>query len=130
MVVDASAVVALLLDEPDAEGFRARLLNAGRSLISPVNHWEVLARAHSHGGEAARREAETIMARFGIQVATLDVASSRAAVDAFARFGRRTPAGLNLGDCFAYALAAAEGDGLVCKGEDFPKTDILVLGPT
>lgn len=125
MVVDASAVVAILLDEPESEVFKLRLLRAGRSIISPVNHWEVLARAHTHGGEATRREAEIIMASFGVEVGQIDAAVSRAAADAFARFGRRTSAGLNLGDCFAYAFAQSEGEGLLYKGEDFAKTDVV-----
>lgn len=130
IAVDASAVLAILLGEPEGPAFKSLLLNAGHSVISPVNHWEVLARAYGLAGDVGRMKAEALLTECNVRIGSTDAETSRAAADAFARFGRRTPAGLNLGDCFAYALAAAEGDGLVCKGEDFPKTDILVLGPT
>jgi ribonuclease VapC len=127
ITVDASAVLAILLGEPEGPAFKRVLLNAGHSVISPVNHWEVLARAYGEAGDLGRMKAEALLAEFNIHVGSVDAETSRAAADAFARVGRRTPAGLNLGDCFAYALAAAKGDGLLCKGEDFPKTDILII---
>lgn len=129
IVVDASAILAIVLGESDGPAIKAFVLKAGPGVMSAVNHWEVLAKAYAVGGPSGRQEAEFVMAQLQVRVVPVDAETSRAAADAFARFGRRTPAGLNLGDCFAYALAAAEGDGLVCKGEDFPKTDILVLGP-
>lgn len=125
IVVDASALVAILLAEADASSFEQVLLKAGQAIISPVNHWELLVRAYANGGDAGRREAEQLLIDFNISIGQIDAAISRAADAAFARFGRRTPAGLNLGDCFAYALAQSEGDGLLYKGEDFARTDIV-----
>lgn len=130
IVVDASAILAILLGEEDGPAIKARLLKAGPGIMSAVNHWEVLAKAYVQGGSSGRQEAEFVMAQLQVRVVPVDLETSRAAADAFARFGRRLPAGLNLGDCFAYALAAAEGDGLLCKGEDFPKTDILIIEAT
>ena len=64
-------------------------------------------------------------AAFGVEIATIDAVMARAAADAFARFGRRTPAALNLGDCFAYALAQAHAAPLLFKGDDFARTDVI-----
>ena len=129
IVVDASAVLAILIGEPEGEAFKAILLESGGGLISPVNHWEVLVRARSAGGDIARDAAEAMLAGFGIEVAEMSGRHSRLAAEAQARFGRAAPAKLNLGDCFAYALAATEGDGLLFKGDDFPKTDVKAVVP-
>ena len=124
MVVDASAILAILFNEPEADDFRDVLLRAGGGRMSPVNHWEVLVRAEAKQGRVVRLEAEALMADLGIEVTLASAVTSRAAADAFQRYGKNTPGRLNLGDCFAYALAAAEGDGLLFKGDDFPRTDL------
>jgi ribonuclease VapC len=86
----------------------------------------VLARAESSAAGAGRLQAEDLLQALHIQIIPADAEQSRLAIEAFIRFGRRTPAGLNLGDCFAYALAKSHGDGaLLYKGDDFPRTDIL-----
>ncbi len=131
IVVDASAIVAILLAEPEAANFTERLRQGkdGR-VMSAVNYWEVLARAESAAAEAGRIEAERLLQDLHIQIVPADAEQSRLAIDAFIRFGRRTPAGLNLGDCFAYALAKTHGDGaLLYKGDDFPRTDIRSATP-
>ena len=93
--------------------------------MSAVNYWEVLARAEVSGAEAGRLQAESLLQALHIQILPADAEQTRLAIDAFVRFGRRTPAGLNLGDCFAYALAKTHGGGaLLYKGDDFPRTDI------
>jgi ribonuclease VapC len=124
IVVDASAILAILFDEPDGPAFRTKLITAGGTLISPVNHWEVLVAARRNRGEAGFADAEALMETLDVTVAQIGPAQSRAAAQAFARFGKPARGGLNLGDCFAYAQAAAEGDGLVFKGDDFTRTDI------
>jgi ribonuclease VapC len=129
IVVDASAILAILLKEPDAEVFREILLRRGGGVISPVNHWEVLTRARSARGETGRRAAEILMAGLGVEVGEISGRHSRLAADAAERFGRATPARLNLGDCFAYALAATEGDGLLFKGDDLSRTDVKAALP-
>ncbi|MFT4253406.1 MAG: type II toxin-antitoxin system VapC family toxin [Caulobacter sp.] len=126
IVVDASAIVAILLNEPEADAFSARLATTtdGR-VMSAVNYWEVLAKAEVTRGETGRQEAEYLLQAFGIEIVMADAEQTRLAIDAFIRFGRRTPAGLNLGDCFAYALARTHGDGaLLYKGDDFARTDL------
>jgi ribonuclease VapC len=124
IAVDASAILAILFGEPEADRFDTILADADGSLISAVNFWEVLVRAEGLGGESSRRDAEEYMAKLQVGVAPMDAEHTRIAADAFRRFGKRTAANLNLGDCFAYALAQEQGDGLLYKGDDFPKTDV------
>ena len=124
IAVDASAILAILLNEPDASRFEAALMASRGGLISPVNYWEVMARATAARGAQGRGLAEALLTRLGVDVAAMGVQEARIAADAFEAFGKRTQARLNLGDCFAYALAAREGDGLLFKGEDFPRTDV------
>ncbi|KSB89231.1 hypothetical protein AS593_08370 [Caulobacter vibrioides] len=126
IVVDASAIVAMLLGEPEAAAFAARLHSErnGR-VMSAVNYWEVLAKAEVSRGETGRREAEHLLQALRIEIHPADAEQTRLAIEAFVRFGRHTPAKLNLGDCFAYALATTHGGGaLLYKGEDFASTDL------
>ena len=124
IVVDASAFLAVLLREPEREMMLSALEVAHGGAMSPVNWWEVLVRARALKGDAGVQDAARLREKFNIRIAPIDEAQAQAAFDAHVQFGRGTPAALNLGDCFAYALAAAEGDGLLFKGEDFPKTDV------
>ncbi|MFZ3006956.1 MAG: type II toxin-antitoxin system VapC family toxin [Phenylobacterium sp.] len=124
IVVDASAVLAILLEEPEAAAFETLLLENGGGLMSPVNHWEVLVRARNARGDIGYAAAEALLSGLGIEIAEISATHSRSAANAHVRFGKATPAKLNLGDCFAYALAAEQGGGLLFKGDDFPKTDI------
>jgi ribonuclease VapC len=122
IVADASAVLAILLDEPDGASFRAALRSD--AVISAVNYWEVLARAHSDAGAAGAARAEALIQELGLGIADVSARDSRSAYEAFVQFGKGRGGPLNLGDCFAYALAQSEGDGLLFKGDDFPKTDV------
>jgi ribonuclease VapC len=123
IAVDASAILAILLDEPEGPGFEALLAGQG-GIISAVNYWEVLVRARRAAGERGRQVAESLVTQLGVEIRPAAADDARRAAETFERFGRGTPADLNLGDCFAYALADREGDGLLFKGNDFPKTDI------
>ncbi len=125
MVVDASAMLSILLKEDDANDFQQALALASSSVMASVNYWEVLVRAGAEFGGAGAPIVERAIAAADVQVVAVDAAVAREAAIAFTKFGRRTPAGLNLGDCFAYALAMREGDGLLFKGNDFSKTDVL-----
>ena len=123
MAVDASALLAIILEEPEAEDFR-RVLERGPSLISPVNYWEVLVRAYREANEPGANRALNIVAALGVEVAEVAAFDAHLAYAAFARFGKGVGGPLNLADCFAYALAEREGDGLLFKGDDFPRTDV------
>lgn len=125
IVVDASALLGVYLEEIDSVELRDTLVGADEILISPVNLWEVLVRAERLNGQVGRVQAETLVADFGIQIVEIDRVQAMLAVDAFAKFGRGTKANLNLGDCFAYALAQSRGVPLLFKGDDFQHTDIL-----
>jgi len=124
IVADASAILAILLVEPEREDFVAKLKAASAIIISPVNYWEVLVRAHTIDGSPGVIQAEEVMRSFDIEVVSIDADNAQLASQAFARYGKRTPAKLNLGDCFAYALAKQRNAPLLYKGEDFTHTDI------
>jgi len=126
IVLDASAALAILLEEPDAELLEGKLAQASNILMSPVNLWEVLVRARAFDGEDGERGAETFLTGLDVNVVPIDIEIARTASTAFARFGKRTPAGLNMGDCFAYALAKARDAPLLFKGGDFARTDVRV----
>jgi ribonuclease VapC len=124
ITVDASAVLAIVLGEEDADRMEAAIVAAGAALISAVNYWEVLVKAQAEYGQAGIDTVDALMERMSLGVEPIDAVLTRQAVAAFARFRGRPGGRLNLGDCFAYALAAREGDGLLFKGDDFPKTDV------
>jgi len=123
LVADASAVLAILLDEPDGKIHLSKLLLAHKVWISPVNWWEVQVRMRSLYGEDGERAAARWMGEVGMLVEPVTAAQAEIALGAHSRF-RRRPARLNMGDCFAYALAKAKGAALLYKGEDFGNTDV------
>jgi ribonuclease VapC len=126
VIVDASAILAIMLREPDAGQFETALLDADDGLlISPVNALETHIRLERIGGAAMSKALDDVSAAFGIETAPIDSAQLSLAKEAYSRFGKGNhPAGLNLGDCFAYALAKARNERLLFKGEDFVQTDL------
>jgi len=125
MVIDASALIAILKLEPEAEQFARLILEAGTRLMSPVNWLEAAIRAER---ASARDMAalEELFAASQITIVPVDQFQMRVAHTAWRDFGKsRHPAKLNLGDCFAYALAKQTGEPLLYKGGDFNRTDIL-----
>ena len=99
---------------------------ANRRLVSAATVVECGLVLTSRRGEAGVARLNMLLHEAGIEIATVDSEQARTAIDAFRRFGKgRHPAGLNFGDCFAYALAAATGEPLLFKGDDFAKTDIV-----
>jgi ribonuclease VapC len=124
IAVDASAVLALFLQEPDAADFAAKFAEARQSVMSAVNYWEVLVKAHVVRGPEGEEIVAKLLADLHLEIAVADADVARRAANAFAGFRARPGGRLNLGDCFAYALAEREGDGLLFKGNDFPKTDV------
>ncbi len=125
MVVDASAILAILLEESDADLFEERLIDADAAVISPVNYWEVVIRMLAVFGPKGRDMTEEYIGRLNITVAPIGPDIARSAALAAEHYGRGKPAKLNLGDTFAYALAQQEGDGLLYKGDDFSRTDVI-----
>lgn len=125
MIVDSSALVAILRDEPERELFTQMLLREP-SRISAANLLEAAIVADSSRVGAGTR-LDRIVEIAGIHVEPVTHAHVQSARIAFRRYGRGSgsPARLNFGDCFAYALAATTGEPLLFKGNDFTHTDIL-----
>lgn len=125
MIVETSAVVAIVLGEPDAERFVEALSVPGLRIISAANLVEAGIVVEARQGPDAGRDLALLLEATSIDVEPVDAKQARLAVDAWRRFGKgRHPAGLNLGDCFAYALARHHGEPLLFKGNDFAQTDV------
>ena len=128
MFVDASAIVAMMTNESDAESLSARLIAASSRATSSMALWEAsIAYSRIFGLEptAALREVEAYIRPLAVKIVSIEPAMTGAAVDAYQRFGKgRHPAGLNFGDCFAYACARQLNMPLLYKGNDFSQTDI------
>jgi ribonuclease VapC len=124
MVIDASALIAILAGEPDAEIYNRALVRDAARVICPVNWLEVAMVLNSRDAEA-RAELDAYVARAAIEIVPVDAEQMRLAEHAWKSFGKgRHRARLNLGDCFAYALAKSSGEPLLFKGDDFRHTDV------
>ena len=129
MILDTSAMVAILYREPEAAEFTRIIHDADVCRISVANYVELSMVVESQLGPEAGRQAEAFLRRAGIVIEPITVAHGEIARQAFLDFGKgRHKAGLNFGDCFAYALDKATGEPLLFKGEDFGKTDIQPAG--
>jgi len=124
-IVDTSALVAVLLRESDAADYLNALAQMPRWGIAAANRTELLMVASVRLGEDGASYARELLARYQIRTLPVDESLADAAADAFQRYGKgRHPAGLNFGDCFAYALARQCDVPLLFKGSDFPMTDV------
>jgi ribonuclease VapC len=125
MIVDTSAIMAVLRKEPEASAFGAALAEGAGAAISAATLVELCVVAESRAGAGVRAEVEALMTNAGIEVAPFTAEQAALACEGWRRFGKgRYPAGLNLGDCFAYALAQDRGEPLLFKGEGFARTDV------
>jgi ribonuclease VapC len=128
MVIDSSALVALLLREADGEGFARAIAADHRRLVSVFNWLETAIVIEAKKGEAGARELDLLLHRAQIEIVAMNPDQSEIARTAWRVYGKGNhPAGLNIGDCCAYALAKYSGDPLLFKGEDFSQTDILAV---
>jgi ribonuclease VapC len=127
IVIDTSAIVAILRNEPEKDCFVEAILAASPRLISAVSLQEAgMVIAGRFGDGAAWEPLDALLSRLDVEVVAHDAALARVAREAFLRFGKgRHPAGLNFGDCAAYALAKRNGLPLLFKGEDFSRTDLV-----
>lgn len=127
IVVDTSALVAILLGEPDAERFAQTLASARLRLLSAVSRVELSFVIEGRKREAGRIDLERLLNEGAFEIVSVTPEHAEIAISAFRRFGKgRHRAGLNIGDCFSYALSVASGHPLLFKGDDFVHTDILV----
>lgn len=126
ITVDTSALVAIVLGEPDAERYASALTqHAGDIDVSTATLVETSIVLIARQGEAAADDLTRLLQLTGTNAVPVDAAQQHAAVAAWRRFGKgRHPAALNMGDCFAYALAKTGGTALLYKGNDFAQTDI------
>lgn len=128
MVVDTSALVALLLGEPQGPDIAAAFEAAGQAVISAATLVEATIVVESRlGAEGVLRLDQLLRAAEVVTVA-VDEIQARAASDAWRAFGKgRHPAALNLGDCFTYALAQVRDEPILCIGNDFARTDLYTV---
>ena len=125
MVVDTSAAMAILQREPEAEAFAREIEAAATRLISAVSVLEAGMLVEARKREAGALELDNFLMRARLDVVPFDAEQAQVARLAFRRYGKGFhPAGLNFGDCAAYALAKTRGEPLLFKGDDFPRTDV------
>jgi len=125
MVIDSSALIAILLAEPEAPALAQAIANDNEHLLSAVSALETAMVIETKKGPAGGREFDLLLHKAQIEIVGMDAAQVQLAREAFLKFGKaRHPAALNLGDCCAYALARHAGAPLLFKGEDFRRTDI------
>lgn len=125
MILDTSALAAILFGEPEAGRFVQSIHDAERCRISAANFVELAMVIEGQIGPDASRQCDTFFRRAQIAIEPVSVEHAHLARQAFLDFGKgRHPAGLNFGDCFAYALSKASGEPLLFKGTDFSQTDI------
>lgn len=128
IVVDSSALIAILRREPEADSFLQVIAAADRCLLSAVSFLETsMVLAGRSGDESSWIELDALIAQAGIEIVSQDEPLSEAARATFIRYGKgRHSAGLNLGDCAVYTLASRRDLALLFKGNDFAQTDIKV----
>lgn len=125
MVIDTSAVVAILFEEEDQLQYAEAIERASARLVSAVTRVELSFVVEGRKREAGRERLERFFALTGADIVAVTPQQATLAVGAFRSYGKgRHPAGLNIGDCFSYALASATGHSLLFKGNDFVQTDI------
>ena len=127
-MIDASALLAILLEEPEARNVRGRIASADGPFTSPLAVYETVARlVRLYGMSPQQADAivRALLKEYGAKIVDVDDTITPHALDALDRYGRgRHPARLNFGDCFAYACARAHDAPLIYKGDDFAKTDL------
>ncbi len=126
MIVDTSAIIAILRSEPEAATFAQAIESAGTRRVSAVSYVEAAAVIDGSRDAIVSRRFDEFFREARLVVEPVTVSQARIAREAYRDFGKGSghAAGLNLGDCFAYALAKEMNEPLLFKGEDFSKTDL------
>lgn len=125
MVVDSSALISIILDEPGRDKIIAAVADAVEPVVSAANYLEVVIVMLAKQDDNVQGDLRHLLASLGIQVLAVTPAQADLAAEAYARYGKgRHPAALNFGDCFAYALARERRAALLFVGEDFARTDL------
>jgi ribonuclease VapC len=125
VVLDTSALLAMLLGEPERDEFIARLADTEDPVISAATLVEASIVMYAKHGDDGVSDLDQLLAAAAVRCIAVDQAQAEAARGAYTRFGKgQAPAALNFGDCFSYALASVMDRPLLFKGADFAKTDI------
>jgi len=126
MIVDTSAIVAILRDEPEAESFARAIAGARVRRVSAANYVEAAAIIDANRNPIASRRFDDFFREAAFTLEAVTAEQARIAREAYRDFGKGSghPAQLNFGDCFAYALAKATSEPLLFKGQDFRHTDL------
>ena len=125
MIVDSSALMAILLGEPEGQTLARAMSRADELSLAAPNWLEAMIVIRARLGAAGTRALLELIAAANIVVEPAGLALTQGAFDAWLRFGKgRHRAGLNYGDCFAYALAMQRNEPLLFKGDDFGRTDV------
>lgn len=126
MVIDSSALIAILRDEPERLAFETAIATTDVRLVSAVTKLEASIVAIGSGPREGAQDIDDLLSILDVTIVPFDDHQANIARDAFARFGKgRHRAGLNFGDCAAYALAMTEAEPLLFKGTDFGATDVM-----
>jgi ribonuclease VapC len=127
LVIDTSALVAIILNEPDAPQFFERILNAKKPVLSAVGKVETLMVILARGQNLGRDSFDFTLKTLGVGIAVIDDFLAELAVKFFLNYGKgRHKAQLNFGDCFSYALAKQLNVPLLFKGNDFSQTGVMI----
>jgi ribonuclease VapC len=128
MVMDSSALLAILLGEPEAETFATAIAKDERRLLSAVSALEASIVVEARKGPDGRRELDLLLRGIRTVIVPFDHAQFEIARDAWRRFGSGNhPAGLNFGDCCSYALSKTSDEPLLFKGNDFSQRDVVAV---
>lgn len=125
MVIDSSALLAIIFDEPDAVNYEKALEANETRLLSAASLLETAIAVEWRLRDSGSRELDLLLDRVPIQIVDVTIEQIRVARQAFRLFGKgRHAAGLNFGDCFSYALSKVSGEPLLFKGDDFAQSDV------
>lgn len=128
MIIDSSAIVAILRDEPDAEELASAIESAKMRRLSAASYVEAAIVTDSNRNPILSRRLDSFLQQALIAIEPVTVEQARLARDAYRDYGKgRHKAGLNFGDCFVYALARDKSEPLLCKGRDFRQTDLELV---
>jgi ribonuclease VapC len=129
MIIDSSAILAVIGREPGYERIVHQLAAVSAARIGAPTQLETGIVLTARFGPRGKTALARFLQENSVQTVSFDEAHASAALDAYSRFGQgRHPAGLNFGDCCTYAVASLTGEPLLCLGDDFPKTDLLLVG--
>ncbi len=130
MVIDTSAILAIMQREPERRVFLEAITAADSTRMSVASFVESSMVIESRYGAEGVRDLDRFLSRAGVELIPVDMEQGQLARSGFSRFGKgRHRAGLNYGDCFSYAAAMSLGEPLLCKGDDFIHTDVPIFDP-